>query len=292
MRTDDKMTLFSIGKTAEICGVSPRALRFYEENGLLVPDRVDENNGYRYYGYDTMRRIQTIRYLLDEGFPLATIQEMLQKDDLTNLKEHFLVQINETEKQIRYQKQRLASLQAWSSLLSEGEYVLKHRDCSVRTRFVEAQRYFHFHHEPQTDEERTEAFLETRYFTQSKKDGHTMIDMGGAFNVLYPSLEDRMDDRPREITLLQTVYPDSESTENTIFFGGFLAVACYHIGPCGNIRGTYEKMLRWAEEHDFSLRGDSLERQVLDIYSVSTDDRYVTEVLLPVSGADDVKITP
>lgn len=277
-------TLFSIGRAAEICGVSARTLRFYEENGLIVPDRIDAENRYRYYSYETMRQIQTIRYLLDEGFDLSTIQDMLRRDDLNNLKEHFLSQITETEAQIRYQKQRLASLRAWRALLIEGSHVLEHRDLSVHTRYIEEQQYFHFHHVPKCDEERTEAFLETTYFTESKKDGHTMIDMGGAFNVLYRSYEERMNGEEREITLLQTVYPDSESVENTILFGGFLAVTCYHIGGAETIRSSYEKILAWASEHGFTLQGNSLERQVLDIYSVGSPDRYVTEILLPVSG--------
>ena len=279
-----KPTLFSIGRAAEICGVSARTLRFYEENGLIAPDRIDEENRYRYYSYETMRQIQTIRYLLDEGFDLATIQDMLRRDDLDNLKEHFLSQITQTEAQIRYQKQRLASLRAWRALLIEGSYVLEHRDLSVHTRFIEEQQYFHFHHDPKNDEERTGAFLETTYFTESKKDGHTMIDMGGAFNVLYRSFEERMNGTEQEITLLQTVYPDSESVENTIPFGGFLAVTCYHIGSTDHIRSTYEKMLSWAAEHGFTLQGGSFERQVLDTYSVGSPDRYVTEILLPVQG--------
>ncbi len=284
MKNPDAPTLFPIGKTAEICGVSARTLRFYEENGLIRPDRIDQENRYRYYSYDTMRRIQTIRYLLDEGFALATIQEMLRADDPGNLKEHFLSQIEETKSQIRYHKQRLASLRAWCALLIEGNYVLEHRDLSVHTRFIEEQQYFHFHHVPATDEERTEAFLETTYFTESKKDGHTMIDMGGAFNVLFGSYEDRMDEKPQEITLLQTVYPDSESVKNTIPFGGFLAVTCYHIGGPRDIRSTYKKMLSWAREHEFPLQGNSLERHVLDIYSVGSEDKYVTEILLPAKG--------
>ena len=277
-------TLFPIGKTAEICGVSARTLRFYEEHGLIHPDKVDNENRYRYYSYDTMRRIQTIRYLLDEGFALATIQDMLLKDDLNDLKEHFLSQIRETESEIRYQKQRLASLHAWCALLIEGNYVLEHRDLSVRTRYIEEQQYFHFHHVPANAEERTEAFLETKYFTESKKDGHTMIDMGGAFNVLYGSIEDRMANSASKITLLQTVYPDSESVSNTIPFGGFLAVACYHIGSNVDIQATYEKMLTWASDHGFTLQGNAFERQVLDIYSVSDENKYVTEILLPVAG--------
>ncbi len=284
MKKTANPSLFPIGRTAEICGVSARTLRYYESNGLIRPDRVDQENRYRYYSYDTMRRIQTIRYLIDEGFHLATVRDMLRKDDLPALKDHFLSQIKDTESQIRYYKQRLASLQAWRRLLVEGDHVLTHRDLSVRTRFIEEQEYFHFHHRPANDEERTEAFLETHYFTESKKGGNSMIDMGGAFNVLYDSYEDRMTNESREITLLQTVYPNSERVKGTILFGGFLAIACYHVGSTDSIRGTYERMLSWAGEHGFEPDGRSLERQVLDIYSVSSEDNYVTEVLLPISG--------
>ncbi|WP_366525445.1 MerR family DNA-binding transcriptional regulator, partial [Mumia sp.] len=37
-----------VGELAELTGVAPRMLRYYEEQGLLVPPRQD--NGYRSYG--------------------------------------------------------------------------------------------------------------------------------------------------------------------------------------------------------------------------------------------------
>ena len=41
MSTTKRPTLFTIGQTAEICGVSARALRFYEKNGLSLTDAVN-----------------------------------------------------------------------------------------------------------------------------------------------------------------------------------------------------------------------------------------------------------
>lgn len=270
-----------------MCGVSARALRFYEKNGLITPDRVDEVNRYRYYSYDTMRRIQTIRYLLDEGFPLATIKEILKKDDLNTLKDLFSEQITETEAKIRFDKQRLASLRTWHGLLEEGSNVLEHRDTSVRIRYVERRPYFHFQHRPKNDEERTEAFIETAYLTRSMREGNGMIDMGGDFNILYPSYRARIDGSSSDITLLQTVYPDSQSVDNTIEFGGFHAVACYHIGPTDNIGSTYLRMLDWASSHGHIPNGTSLERKVLDIYSVGSAENNVTEVLFPLENEPD-----
>lgn len=281
MGNDDKQTLFSIGKTAEICGVSSRALRFYEENGLIEPDRVDESNHYRYYSYETMRQIQTVRYLLDEGFTLSQIQEIREKDDPDSMKDHFLSQIRETENQIRYHQQRLSSLQAWCSLLIEGQDVLRHGNSEVTSRFIPLQDFFYFEVDTETPEEQSQAYLETLYFTRSKMNGHSMVDMGGAFYVLFDSFEARLQENCRKIALLQTTYPNGASTDNTRPFGGFTAVSCYHIGPMDDIAATYDRMLKWAEEHRFPLDGSAIERCVLDIYSVSSPEKFVTEVLLP-----------
>ena len=219
MSTTKRPTLFTIGQTAEICGVSARALRFYEKNGLIRPDKVDEVNRYRYYSYDTMRQIQTIRYLTDEGFTLSQIRQMRRADDLSHMKELFLSQISETESQISYHQRRLASLQTWCSLLTEGSAVLEHQDVSVKTRFLPSQAYYRFEHEPASEEEYQEACVETRYFTESKQQGHSMVDMGGAFIFYFPSFSQRLDGSVRRICLLQETYPGSSSQENTALFG-------------------------------------------------------------------------
>ena len=72
-----KEGLYSIGKVSKICDVSPRTLRYYEEVGLLQPDRINERSGYRYYSAESMYQVQVIRYLSDEGFSLEEIGQIL-----------------------------------------------------------------------------------------------------------------------------------------------------------------------------------------------------------------------
>ena len=58
------------------------------------------------------------------------------------------------------------------------------------------------------------------------------------------------------------------------------------LGICADahvLSDTYERMLLWAQQHRFALRGDCCERYVLDIYSTPRQENYVTEVLLPVA---------
>ena len=41
--------MLSIGRFADATGLTVKALRHYDEIGLLVPARVDPDNSYRYY---------------------------------------------------------------------------------------------------------------------------------------------------------------------------------------------------------------------------------------------------
>ncbi len=69
--------MFSIGDFATFTQVSVRTLRFYDEQGLLAPARVDARTGYRYYRADQVDRVLRIVALRDVGLTLAQIREVL-----------------------------------------------------------------------------------------------------------------------------------------------------------------------------------------------------------------------
>ncbi|NNG36240.1 MerR family transcriptional regulator [Nakamurella aerolata] len=64
-----------IGKLAARSGVSVRALRYYEERGVLVPDRTP--SGYRVFTPADVRRVAHIQTLLAAGLRMQLIREIL-----------------------------------------------------------------------------------------------------------------------------------------------------------------------------------------------------------------------
>ncbi|MBF6353174.1 MerR family transcriptional regulator [Nocardia higoensis] len=64
-----------IGQLAQRTGTSRRLLRYYEEQGLIVPDRAA--NGYRDYDPRYVDRVRQIRGLLDAGLPTRIIKQIL-----------------------------------------------------------------------------------------------------------------------------------------------------------------------------------------------------------------------
>lgn len=64
-----------IGEFAARSGVPARLLRYYEEQGLLRPERRD--NGYREYSADMLASAAQIRGLLEAGLPISIIRDIL-----------------------------------------------------------------------------------------------------------------------------------------------------------------------------------------------------------------------
>ncbi|MET8703076.1 MerR family transcriptional regulator [Kitasatospora sp. NPDC058032] len=70
-----------IGDAAAAAGTTPRALRFYEERGLLPPP-VRTAAGQREYGPDTVTRVRVIRALLALGLTVEDLASRAHRLDL------------------------------------------------------------------------------------------------------------------------------------------------------------------------------------------------------------------
>ena len=74
--------LFQIGEVARMYGVSVGTLRHYEQAGLLTPEYVDADTGYRYYGISQFEVLNTIRYLRALDMPLREISDFINNRDV------------------------------------------------------------------------------------------------------------------------------------------------------------------------------------------------------------------
>ncbi|HEY0638604.1 MAG TPA: MerR family transcriptional regulator [Pseudonocardiaceae bacterium] len=66
--------LLTIGAFARAARLSPKALRLYDELGLLVPAEVDAASGYRRYAPEQLERARLVAWLRRLGMPLARIR--------------------------------------------------------------------------------------------------------------------------------------------------------------------------------------------------------------------------
>jgi DNA-binding transcriptional MerR regulator len=70
----------SIGEFARRSRLSLKALRLYDERGVLVPSRVDQTSGYRYYDPAQVDEARLVVMMRELQLPLAAVKELLACD--------------------------------------------------------------------------------------------------------------------------------------------------------------------------------------------------------------------
>ncbi len=65
-----------IGEIAREFGISHRTIRFYEEKGILKPDKYTKS-GYRLYSEESIKRLKVVLLLRKIGFSISEIKSFL-----------------------------------------------------------------------------------------------------------------------------------------------------------------------------------------------------------------------
>lgn len=72
--------MFTVKRLSKLAGVTPRTLHHYDQIGLLKPTRIGEN-GYRYYGEESLLRLQQILLYRELDLPLEDIKKIVARRD-------------------------------------------------------------------------------------------------------------------------------------------------------------------------------------------------------------------
>lgn len=76
------MDRLTTGQMAEMNGVTKKTLLVYQKNGILLPEIVDEETGYRYYSISQSSILDIIRRLQDIGLSIKEIRTVLDNRDV------------------------------------------------------------------------------------------------------------------------------------------------------------------------------------------------------------------
>lgn len=264
--------LYTIGEVCRICSVNPSTLRYYDEIGLIKPYIVDKETGYRYYSCDVLLELPVLYYLKNLGFSLKEIKKALERENLDYLESLFCGKAAELEEEIYKATLKRNSIVSWVDLIRETKEVFARPECEVSLEYFPEDEMYSLR--PSDFHGRT--FLNLLINTSVSKEipSSDMYTLGALY-LYYP-------DGNRENWDDIRLYIKNQQEGNLEKIGGFSAVTCYHKGSFDNIPQTVDKMKKWAEKHHFTLRGDLLERSVIDCWSVRNPEWWLMEIYLPV----------
>lgn len=72
--------MYQISQFSKISGLTVKALRYYDEQGMFKPSYRDKNTLYRYYDKNVFKKAQLIRFLRTLNFSILEIKENIQRE--------------------------------------------------------------------------------------------------------------------------------------------------------------------------------------------------------------------
>ena len=119
--------MFRIGEFSQIARVSGRLLRYYDSIGLLRPQHIDAQTGYRYYSAGQLQQLNRILALKELGLSLDQVARMLDervsaaeiRGMLTLKKAELEQSLAEEAARLRHIESRLVQIEQQGSL---GDY--------------------------------------------------------------------------------------------------------------------------------------------------------------------------
>ena len=104
--------LVPIGDFSRMTHLSVKALRFYHDQGLLEPARIDPASGYRYYDPRQVPVAQVIRRFRDLDMPLDQVRAVLQAPDVETRTREIIAHLTAMESRLAELQMSVSSLRA------------------------------------------------------------------------------------------------------------------------------------------------------------------------------------
>ena len=265
--------LYKIGMFAQMNHITIKTLRFYEEQGLLLPAYVDGENGYRYYTMNQMADIQRITALKQAGFTLDDIKLINQGADtaylLSTKKAALLKKIAELTSQIAvidgYLSGPAGTLDAPVLIRTIPAVTV----ASMKKRIDSYDELFSLMPEMGAEMERLGCrcalpeYCFTRYLEPGFRDEHILIETCEA---VTEKKEDSALVKFREL-------PE-------------ITAACiFHKGSYSNFSESYAAILRFIEENGYKICGNIRENYIDGIWNKDREEDWLSEIQIPVSRA-------
>lgn len=274
--------MFKIGEFAQMTQVSAKALRLYDEMGLLKPARIDPFTEYRYYSADQLPRLHRIIALKELGFSLEQIKPMLdERVSAEQIKGMLMLKRAETAQAMQEEQARLMRIEARLQLIElEG----KMTTYEVIVKQAPAERVAGVKGIiPDFDGSQVQVFNKMFDKAFGYVYGHGVRNAGCGI-VLYYNDDGSMKNAPVEaaVQIGDAKLASGDGVEVHELPAATVATTV-HKGKFDTIGQAYDALMKWIEANGYRIAGPSRELYV----KFSRDDLAgnVTELQFPVEKA-------
>lgn len=268
--------LFQIGDVARMFHLSPGSLRHYEQAGLLKPEYIDTQTGYRYYSVRQFEVLNTIRYLRALDMPIRQIEDFLKNRDIDVIEDKLLKQ-----KELLVKKQRELALierkidhrlqQLRDAMNSELDVIKVKTLPTCRMVVVK-------------DSLQPQSYLDLEYairrLTENQAESVVFLGKVGV-GISKEKLMKRQFEQYDSVFL---VLDEEDRYEGSV--EEHPEERCVSIRFCGSHKEAgerYKKLMEYMEKEKLQAADFSREITMIDYGITNNTDKFVTEICIPVN---------
>jgi effector-binding domain-containing protein len=270
-----------IGRFSLITRLSQKALRLYDERGLLVPQEKDVFTRYRYYTGSQIARGVSIKTLCELGFPLNEIETLLLAKD-TNDTVTIRALFTKRRTEIRLEVSRLQEIEA----------ILENRDASLELIYMSMNepvvkdiapvRIIGKRGKGTYSETISRLMKDLCGQLFSEENARNGLNIAGPFMTLYHDCEYKEKDADMECVVPITgrcAISDPQMEIRTLTGGKCLTLI--YKGPYSGLHEAWSRIGAYAEEREFVITGPHRELYLNDPSAVA-EPELLTELQIPV----------
>lgn len=267
--------LFNIGEVAKMFHLSVSTLRHYEHIGLLKPEYISPESGYRYYGTKQFEILNTIRYLRALDMPLNEITSFLNNKDI-----HVIEEKLNQQREIVVKKQQ--ELKRIEQKINHRLYWLKDAKNepldTISMIELPCSRLVWLDY-PQKIDGLLDIETSIRQLDQSDKEAVIFLGKVG----LGISKENLLAKKYNQYDGVFLVLDQEDVYEGKTMH--LPKMQCVRIRFCGShqeAKKQYEKLIEYIEKNHLNITGFSRETTLIDYGITNNRDEFVTEICIPV----------
>lgn len=257
--------------------VTVKALRYYDEIGLLKPAHIDDFTGYRYYTSEQLPELYQILALRQMGFTLDEIAKVKTGKSVHNLlhlkKEQLLKEIAEST-------MKLAQVEHYLNL-NEGGFTM---DYNVIIKELP---------EVVVASMRRVVNSYNDFFAVIPPMGEEMERLGCecavpeyCFNIYH---DGEYKEENIDVEVCEAVVEAKQDSEMVKFkkIDRVPEAACtLHKGPYDTLRNAYGAILKWMEDNGYEPADNPRESYIDGIWNKDTEEDWLTEIQFPIKKKD------
>ncbi|MGN1148995.1 MAG: MerR family transcriptional regulator [Lachnospiraceae bacterium] len=266
-----KAHLYKIGMFANMNRVTIKTLRYYDEQKLLTPVYVDEENGYRYYEAGQMADLHRIIALKNMGFSIEDIRSMINGAEEKSL---LLGKKQEILKELASLTAKLAEVESYLMKddmdLSAPVLIKKIPEvivCTMEQRIESYDALFQLMPEMGAQMEQLGCicaepeYCFTHYLEPGYKEEAILVEICEAVT----------EKKPDNGKVTFKVLPEISD-----------AACIFHKGSYDTLHKSYAALLNYIEENGYEICGNIRESYIDGVWNKDTAEEWLTEIQIPV----------